>query len=552
VPDLEIQVAFQGGGAKFASMLPAVHAFRDAIDQEIISIHRVSGTSAGAICAALLASGANVEKAREHIVNKGRDHLDKLVPPEAKRLAARAKNDVKFGLWDLWRHRDIIIDVGMRGKSFLDQVALAEFLDDLFQCALGNARQEISSLEIPLFITASNIVKSVGIVHTSGDLREVVQDSCSLPILLRSFDNLRESHYVDGGICDNLPVDCLEKNPEKPIFAVFPSEEIGAQRAGNILSYIIALFSASINHNVKRSKETVEKPFQIEVQTDLTLLSFSEAVNRLSDKTWYESEKLKIFRKLQDVARVFGPTGTPSGSRVAQTSDPDRYRAALDRLGQASVRAFEPLSGQLQVKVNEARRGKLADRIPDTVIRTSKFKIIDNRARFFKVNVKRRGESVVPTAWSAYNETRDQELKVLAMLTSFEEPFELPHYGCVIEFLDENPFSQGEIIILEGTYYTDDVENFKGMNQGFVERIGYSNNRDSFPEGFIVKMIYPKSLGAFTLMPNVHCKGLAGVPRQLKIDRVERKMVGAENEIMALRIDVMPAEARLQADVLRT
>jgi predicted acylesterase/phospholipase RssA len=51
-----VQLAFQGGGAKFAAMLPVADAFVTAQASGDVKIKAVAGTSAGAICAALVPS----------------------------------------------------------------------------------------------------------------------------------------------------------------------------------------------------------------------------------------------------------------------------------------------------------------------------------------------------------------------------------------------------------------------------------------------------------------------------------------------------------------
>ena len=51
----KLQFAFQGGGAKFISMLPVAAAIKDLAAEEKISIATLAGTSAGAICAGLVA-----------------------------------------------------------------------------------------------------------------------------------------------------------------------------------------------------------------------------------------------------------------------------------------------------------------------------------------------------------------------------------------------------------------------------------------------------------------------------------------------------------------
>ncbi len=52
---IKIQVAFQGGGAKFAALLAVVETLQELQKSGDIEVTRVSGASAGAIAAAILA-----------------------------------------------------------------------------------------------------------------------------------------------------------------------------------------------------------------------------------------------------------------------------------------------------------------------------------------------------------------------------------------------------------------------------------------------------------------------------------------------------------------
>src|SRR6266851_1849087 len=66
-----IQVAFQGGGARFVEMLPIAHALADAHRDGYVRITRVAGCSAGSVCAALIAYRANFKDAKDFIIRDG-------------------------------------------------------------------------------------------------------------------------------------------------------------------------------------------------------------------------------------------------------------------------------------------------------------------------------------------------------------------------------------------------------------------------------------------------------------------------------------------------
>lgn len=58
---MEVSVAYQGGGARVFELMVAAHACR-ALEQEKLKIIRVSGSSAGAIAAAMFATECDIER----------------------------------------------------------------------------------------------------------------------------------------------------------------------------------------------------------------------------------------------------------------------------------------------------------------------------------------------------------------------------------------------------------------------------------------------------------------------------------------------------------
>ena len=150
-------------------------------------------------------------------------------------------------------------------------------------------------------------------------------DSCSLPILIRSFANLSATHHVDGGLCDNLPVEVLIEQGQDVIFAIFPKVEADNRKITNILAYISSLLSASIGHSVTRSVSLVAKPFRFEAETHLGLLDFKEAIAQLANLDWYENEKDKALRRIRDFSISYGG----GASHLASASDRRSWYRAI-------------------------------------------------------------------------------------------------------------------------------------------------------------------------------------------------------------------------------
>ena len=218
-----VQLAFQGGGAKFVVMLPVADAFLTAQEKwGKVRIKAVAGTSAGAICAALVACKADFSKVQSFLKDDGDAWISKLIPPDLQPLAGR-RTPPRWWQWLRFKYLKLFYDVLWKGKPILQGDALFDFLKALFERSTGLSDQKIEKCTSKLTIIASNIVASKAVEHESGDLVSALTDSCALPIIFRSFSSLAGTHHVDGGLCDNLPVERLRSDVEAPVFAIYPA-----------------------------------------------------------------------------------------------------------------------------------------------------------------------------------------------------------------------------------------------------------------------------------------------------------------------------------------
>lgn len=155
-------IAFGGGGVRGFAHLGVLRALEEAG----IRARVVSGTSVGALAAALYASG---------------------VPHEGIEKAIATVDEI--GLFDLVLSRDGLLG----GKA----------LGDWVRTTTGTTR--IESLPIPLAIAVTELASGQPLVLVSGDLGAAVQASASVPgaiIPVRS----GEDTLIDGGILTVVPV----------------------------------------------------------------------------------------------------------------------------------------------------------------------------------------------------------------------------------------------------------------------------------------------------------------------------------------------------------
>lgn len=158
---MKIGIALSGGGSKGFAHLGVLKALEEAgITPDIIS-----GTSAGSIVGAFIASGKKPDEVLTLVKNNKFLDYAKVSLPRA-------------GLFTL----DNI-------EKSLKKHLTARFF---------------SGLKIPLFVAVSNLNSGSIEYLRSGPLIPAIQASCSIPVLFSPVE-IRDNLYVDGGLLDNLP-----------------------------------------------------------------------------------------------------------------------------------------------------------------------------------------------------------------------------------------------------------------------------------------------------------------------------------------------------------
>ncbi|MEM0517260.1 patatin-like phospholipase family protein [Aequorivita flava] len=166
-------LVLSGGGARGAAHIGALKAFKEVG----ISPTHISGTSVGAIVGALYAAGIPWAEILRFFKSTSIFH--------AKRFA-------------------------FNKPGFLDT---EKFYDDLKVLLPAD---NFDALKKPLFITATNIITGKLKIFSKGQLIKPVIASASFPGVFTPTE-INGSHYIDGGILNNFPVEPLQKNCDKII-----------------------------------------------------------------------------------------------------------------------------------------------------------------------------------------------------------------------------------------------------------------------------------------------------------------------------------------------
>lgn len=165
---MRIGLALSGGGARGMVHVGVIQALAEAG----ISVHEVSGTSAGAIVGSLYAAG---------------------YPPKEILAFAKEKNLIR------------VLNLRLPHKGFVTHKFLRNQLRKYLPA------NSFEDLKLPLFVTVANINSGLPEVFSTGPLIDVVIASSSIPILFEPV-HLNGNTYLDGGLMKNLPASPLRKS----------------------------------------------------------------------------------------------------------------------------------------------------------------------------------------------------------------------------------------------------------------------------------------------------------------------------------------------------
>jgi NTE family protein len=178
-----------------------------ALEEAAIPVHRVSGTSAGAIAAAFHAFG---------------------VPPDRSRTLLSPLT---------WR---TVSNFSRNSLGLLSNEPLAEIL----RGELGDVM--IEDAPIPLAIVAADIHSGEIVVLREGPLAMAVQASAAIPGI---YVPVRIGHrlLVDGGIVENVPVRPLREMGADVVLAVTLGEALDFQPVRTLLGVLTNAFLIAVN-----------------------------------------------------------------------------------------------------------------------------------------------------------------------------------------------------------------------------------------------------------------------------------------------------------------
>jgi NTE family protein len=220
---LRIGLALGGGAARGFAHIGAIKA----LEAQGIKPDYVTGTSAGAVVAALYASG------------KSGFELNKL---------ALTMDEAAIADWAL--------PFGNKFGGWLKGEALQNYVNRL----VGN--KSIEAMKLPLGIVATDLKTGQGVLFRRGNTGQAVRASSSVPGVFQPVSILGHD-YVDGGLVEPVPVDSVRSMGADFVIAVNisadPSSQNNSGQSGMVLQ-TTAIMGQTINKLALARADVVIRP----------------------------------------------------------------------------------------------------------------------------------------------------------------------------------------------------------------------------------------------------------------------------------------------------
>jgi len=285
---IKIQLAIQGGGAKIVGLLAAMEIVEDLVRHKKIEVTRIAGTSAGALIGCLYSAGIPMSEMRVSLREGDLKFLlKKYEKPEWTSIAGR-----------LWKREPI-----------WNTTPIREYLRDQFA---KRSKKKLKDLDPPIMVVSSNIASSKIHVHNLDEsIVDALMSSSGIPFAFKVWnaqknenevdeDNDRETPLlVDGGICENLPINLLVKDEDKYGEVVAISFGVSSYaRPDNIFGFAKALLDTAIDHSVRTARDQLPQSsiFEIGDELSISTFDFDKAITLAGSKEYDQIKKnAKLF-----------------------------------------------------------------------------------------------------------------------------------------------------------------------------------------------------------------------------------------------------------------
>jgi predicted acylesterase/phospholipase RssA len=264
-----IALVLSGGGARSMAQIGVIQR----MEETGIPVDSITGTSAGSLMGALMASGFSGTDIEDLFtrVDFNRAFLDPLLRSEGATL-----EEDEAGNGSILSFRK---DGGVRSfaMALRDGVEIQRTLEGLMARGAFYSRGGFDGLKYPLRVVATNLETGQGRVFDQGDLVEVLRASMAVPGAFRPVV-VEGQPYVDGALVENLPV-FIAKEAFHPDFTL--AVDVSSPLERRPVSNFFSLAARSLDVVVERRQWESRAEASLLLRPELKGVDFTDYGNQL-------------------------------------------------------------------------------------------------------------------------------------------------------------------------------------------------------------------------------------------------------------------------------
>nr|WP_277878306.1 patatin-like phospholipase family protein [Gemmobacter caeni] len=352
-------MAFQGGGAKFVTLLAAVEALQNMRSAGHIKYSQVVGSSAGGLAAVLLGLDCDMKKLRAYLGSQ-----------EAKSALSEIMS-FDLGFWGLVKLA--------RGGSLADEHRVRALFQRILIETTGYRDNQTPNFTCKTSVIVTNINTSQAeVIELNGKLiRDIagnLVDTCAIPLAFRGFKSKPNAHLLDGGLFENFPTGCLSSDsyPGGRILGVtFDKRTHEEQNSGfSLKEYASRILSSAIDGNMAPAMKSIHGENIVNLPDRWGTLEILQAVNAIgSNKDDHEIIRNNVIAKLHEIklreSQISNLAKIKARATIPQSYDQVRdsatILASMRMSKQLSKRTYAYLELQSLSRSSVGDRGRLSD-----------------------------------------------------------------------------------------------------------------------------------------------------------------------------------------------
>lgn len=243
----KVGLVMSGGGAKGLAHIGVIKA----LEEEDIPIDYVTGTSMGAIVAALYSMGYSPDEMIEMM--KGDDFQRWYTGTmDRKYMFYFKRNDEVPDMFGINFDIKDSLHIVKPSANLIDDTPLNLGYLEVFSGANAACKSNFDSLMIPFRCVASDVYRKKEVIMSGGDLGDAVRASMSYPFVFKPIKKEGVLLY-DGGLYNNFPHDVMKKefNPDIMIGSIVSNNTPPPPDERNIISQVQNMVINRTNGSLK-------------------------------------------------------------------------------------------------------------------------------------------------------------------------------------------------------------------------------------------------------------------------------------------------------------